>query len=92
MIRIDQFAAVVPTYLKESQLAAEQIDLDGTLVLWFDGPHHVVRIDESGRELVETARSAGPTLIVPIEELTVRIEGLDRAAAIEVARSIIGTD
>lgn len=90
--RVDQFAGVVPTFLKESLLVAEQIDLNGTPALWFDGPHHVVRIDESGREQVETARSAGPTLIVPVGELTVRIEGLDRAAALEVARSISGTD
>jgi hypothetical protein len=90
--RIDQFAGVVPTYLKESQHAAEQIDLGGTAALWFDGPHQVIRIDESGREQVETARSAGPTLIVPVGDLTIRIEGLDRTAAIDVARSLTGTD
>lgn len=90
--RVDQFAGVVPTYLKETQRAAEQIDLDGTTALWFDGPHQIIRIDKSGREQVETARSAGPTLIVPVADLTIRIEGLDRADAIEVARSITGTD
>jgi hypothetical protein len=92
VIRLDQFSGVEPTYLKESQRAAEIVDVDGTMALWFDGPHHVVRLDEAGREYVETARSAGPTLILPAGEITVRIEGLDRSAAIETARSLTGTD
>ncbi|HEX6233487.1 MAG TPA: hypothetical protein VFZ63_10210 [Jiangellaceae bacterium] len=90
--RMDQFIGVAPTYLKEFLYAAEQIDLGSTTALWFDGPHQVTRIDEAGREQVETARSAGPTLIVPIGDLTIRIEGLDRDRAVEVARSITGTD
>jgi hypothetical protein len=92
VIRLDQFSGVEPIYLKESQRAAEMVDVDDTTALWFDGPHHVVRLDEDGREYVETARSAGPTLIMPVGEVTVRIEGLDRSAAIETARSLTGTD
>ena len=92
VIRLDQFSGVQPIFLKESQQAAEVVDVGATTALWFDGPHHVVRLDEAGREYVETARSAGPTLIMPIGEVTIRIEGLDRAAAIDMARSISGTD
>jgi hypothetical protein len=92
VIRLDQFSGVEPIYLKESQRAAEMVDVDDTTALWFDGPHHVVRLDEDGREYVETARSAGPTLIMPVGEVTVRIDGLDRSAAIETARSLTGTD
>ena len=92
VIRLDQFSGVEPTFLKESQRAAEIVDVGATTALWFDGPHHVTRLDEAGREHVETARSAGPTLILPVGEVTVRIEGLDQSAAIEVASSIVGTD
>ncbi len=90
--RIDQFANAKPTFIKEIQYAAETIIVDGETTLWFDGPHHVIRIDSSGQERVETARSSGPTLIFPVGELTVRIEGLDRSEAVAVARSILGTD
>jgi hypothetical protein len=92
VIRLDQFSGVEPTYLKESQRAAEIVDVGWTTALWFDGPHHVVRLDKAGREYIETARSAGPTLIMPVGDVTVRIEGLDRSAAIEAARSLKGTD
>jgi hypothetical protein len=92
VIRLDQFSGVEPTFLKESQRAAEIVDVGATTALWFDGPHHVVRLDEAGREYVETARSAGPTLIMPVGDVTVRIEGLDRTTAIETARALTGTD
>lgn len=92
VIRLEQFSGVEPTFLKESQRAAEMVDVGRTTALWFDGPHHVVRLDEAGREYIETARSAGPTLILPVGDVTVRIEGLDRSAAIDTARSLTGTD
>ena len=92
VIRLDQFSGVEPTFLKELHRAAHMVDVGATTALWFDGPHHVVRVDEDGREYTETARSAGPTLIMPVGDVTVRIEGLDRATAIDLARSISGTD
>lgn len=92
VIRLDQFSGVDSAFLKESQRAAEIVEVGATTALWFDGPHHVTRLDEAGQEYVETARSAGPTLIMPIAAVTIRIEGLDREAAIETALSLTGTD
>jgi hypothetical protein len=91
VIRLDQFAGDSPTFAKESAFPVEEIDLGGTTGLWFDGPHHLIRVDEHGNQQLEPARSAGPTLVMQVDGLTLRLEGMDRVAAAELARSILGT-
>lgn len=93
-VRLDEFQGeVAPGFVKRTHDDFEFIDLGrGRTGLWFGEPHEVLPLDEAGREQVELARSSGPTLVWPVGEVTLRLEGLARDDAITLARSTLGTE
>lgn len=91
-VRLDQFEGrFAPFFVKRSAAAAEIVDVHGRPGLWFDGPHHLSGMDRHGREIIATARSAGPTLLWRVDGITLRLEGADRGRALEIARDAAGT-
>jgi hypothetical protein len=90
IVRLDQFEGdLAPAFVKYAD--AEDLDLDGHPAIWFDGPHPLVALDPDGRLYAESARSAGPTLVWQVDDITLRLEGASRDRAIEIARSVLDT-
>lgn len=91
-VRLDQFEGqLAPFFVKRAAGAAEIVDVDGRTALWFDGPHRITVLDEDGRELITTSRTAGPTLLWQVGAVTLRLEGADRERAIDIAEAVDGT-
>ncbi|HEY8454705.1 MAG TPA: hypothetical protein VIL34_03870 [Actinopolymorphaceae bacterium] len=93
-IRLDEFAdQLSPLFFKKVLSGTgEYVEVGGRGGLWLPKPHHVVLLDENGRERIESARSAGPTLIWETRGLTLRLEGVsDRKRALEIAASTTGS-
>jgi hypothetical protein len=68
----------------------QQLGIDGRLALWIGGgPHEVAVVDPvTGKELHDSSRLAGHTLLVDHGDVTLRIEGaLTRDRAVEIAGS-----
>ena len=87
--RLDQSSSLSYTFAKFSE-TLETVSVDGRDALWFEDSHQVAVLDEHGREVVESRRRAGSTLIWMVGDTTLRLEGeltLDRAVTIaETAR------
>jgi hypothetical protein len=68
----------------------ENITVGGARGYWIDGaPHFFVYLDANGREIQDTYRSVGQTLVWFRDGITYRLEtGLDRDAAIRLAESL----
>ncbi|HEX6195337.1 MAG TPA: hypothetical protein VFZ37_05475 [Jiangellaceae bacterium] len=89
-IRLDQFdGEMAPVFLKQAE--HEEITVAGRPAIWIGRPHLLVPLDPDGREYGAQGREAETTLIWQADDVTLRLEGLNRAAAIELAESIAGT-
>ena len=65
----------------------------GNDALWFERPHEVVFLDDQGRPRTESARLAGHTLIWPVGDVTMRLEGdLSLERAVEIGSSAVPFD
>ena len=89
-IRIDQFAAGLDPYFWKTSPVAQHVDVGGRDAIWFPVPHEVVVVPEGGAPETHPPRLAGQTLVVPVGEVTVRIEGddLDLVRAVAIAASL----
>jgi hypothetical protein len=78
-VRLEQFQSEVsPMYIKKYYESLEYVpDLNG---YWFKTPHELVLADE------RVVRIAGPTLVWVRDGVTFRLEGADKARAVELAR------
>lgn len=89
-IRLDEFdGEMSPVFLKRAE--HEQVTVAGRPAIWIRDAHLLTPLDPEGREYVDLVRAADSTLIWQVGDVTLRLEGLDRAAAIEVAQSTAGT-
>lgn len=88
-LRLDEFeGAISPGYVKRTA-DVEFVTVDGAVTLWFDQPHELVPVDVSGEPLAELARPAGPTLVWVVDDVTLRLEGMDKDSALEIAGSVL---
>jgi hypothetical protein len=78
-VRLEQFQAEVsPLYFKKYYESLEFVpDIDA---FWFKTPHELVLADQ------RVVRIAGPTLVWVRGGVTYRLEGVDKARAVELAR------
>jgi hypothetical protein len=87
-VRLDQFDGRLDYTIAKTSPGVQYANVDGTDALWFERPHEVVVLDEEGNRREESARLAGHTLIWPVGNLTMRLEGdLTLGRAIEIAES-----
>jgi hypothetical protein len=85
-IRLDQFEGMVSPHFVKRTPGAEFLTLEnGAQAVWFGESHEVLPLGDDGEEIVELSRTAGPTLVWTVGDLTLRLEGLDRAEAVAVA-------
>lgn len=96
--RIDGFTAAPtprangPAAVFWKRAAYEEITVDGLPAIWIESAHPLMPLDAEGDEDGESTRIAASTLIWEVDGVTLRLEGLDRTAAIEVAESSPGTE
>jgi hypothetical protein len=94
-VRLDQFAdPVSPVYVKTAVVGttATPVAVGGREAWWLGTPHDLVLLAPDGTERTETARVAGPTLVwLDDDGVTFRLEGAQRARAVEIAASALGT-
>lgn len=91
-VRLDQFdGRLSALFLKTAVIeeTAERLEVGVDEAWWFSEPHRLVVLDD-GRERTESARVAEPTLVWRSGEVTLRLEGLGRERAVEVAESVAG--
>lgn len=87
-VRLDQFDGRLDFTIAKTSPGATFVTVNHGDAIWFDRPHEVVVLDEQDNPRTETARLAGQTLIWPVGDTTVRLEGdLGRERAIEIAES-----
>lgn len=92
-VRLDQFDGQLDWRIAKTSPGVRYADVAGVDALWFDRPHEVVLLDEGGEPRRESARLAGHTLIWPVGDLTMRLEGdLSLSRALEVASSAVPYD
>ncbi|HEY6740142.1 MAG TPA: hypothetical protein VI076_14965, partial [Actinopolymorphaceae bacterium] len=90
-VRLDEFDGTpAPGFYKKYYGRPEQVTIaGGAWALWLPSSHEVTVLDAYGREIPDTRRSSGPTLVWPRGEVTLRLEGLsDLDAAIRIAESV----
>lgn len=88
-VRLDEFKGeVAPAFVKRSN-DVEFVMLDGGNAIWFATPHEVLPLGENGEELVELTRSAAPTLVWSVGDVTLRLEGLAKTEAAELAEDVL---
>ena len=92
-VLLDQFDGHLgPTFIKTiGGIETEVVRIRGADAWWIGAPHDLTYVDRDGRELTETARLAGRTLVWDAGNgVTFRLEGerLDRAEALAIARSV----
>lgn len=77
-VRLEQFqSGIEPRYIKQYYDGLDYIpEIPG---FWFSTPHQLVLVDE------RVVRIAGPTLVWERDGVTFRLEGVDRARAVELA-------
>ncbi len=64
------------------------MSVDGRDALWFEDSHQVAVLDEQGREVVESRRRVGSTLVWMVGDTTLRLEGeLTLGQAVAIAES-----
>ncbi|MFN0153057.1 MAG: hypothetical protein ACKVUT_01600 [Gaiella sp.] len=83
-VRVDEYAGKIVS--REARVVF--VDVGGATALWIEGARHLAL--PAGRASVEAGRLAGDTLIVADASGTIRIEGLDREAAIRLAGELAG--
>ena len=87
-IRLDQFDGRLDFRIAKTSPGVQYASVAGVDALWFEEPHEVVILDEQDQPRTETARLAGHTLIWPLDDLTLRLEGdLTLERAVEIGAS-----
>lgn len=77
-VRLEQFqSGIEPLYLKRYYGSLDYIDQINAF--WFKAPHDLVLVDK------RVVRIAGPTLVWERDGVTFRLEGVDKARAVELA-------
>ena len=85
--RLDQSSSYTYTFAKTSE-TFQTVSVDGEEALWFGDSHEVAIVDADGREVRETRRRAGSTLIWMVDDTTLRLEGaLSLTEAVALAES-----
>jgi hypothetical protein len=85
--RLDQSSSLSYTFVKTAE-TFESVSVDGRDALWFEDSHQVAVLDEDGREVVESRRRVGSTLIWMVGDTTMRLEGeLTLEQAVMIAES-----
>ena len=87
-VRLDQFDGRLDFRIAKTSPGVQYAAVGDTDALWFEEPHEVVILDDEERPRTESARLAGHTLIWPVGDLTMRLEGdltLERAVGIGVS-------
>jgi hypothetical protein len=88
-IRLDEFAAPVDPYFWKSSPVAEHVAVAGRDALWFPVPHEVTVVPEGGAPETHAPRLAAQTLVLPLDDITLRLEGdLDEDRAVEILSSL----
>jgi hypothetical protein len=89
-VRLDQFDGRLDFRIAKTSPGVQYASVAGVDALWFEEPHEVVILDEQDRPRTETARLAGHTLIWPLDDLTMRLEGdLSLERAVEIGSSAV---
>ena len=89
VVRVDQIDARLDYVMAKTASDVTYTAVAGDFALWFDRPHEVVVLDDSGDQRRVQARLAGHTLIWERAEVTLRLEGdLSLARATEIAGSM----
>ena len=92
-VRLDQFDGRLDYRIAKTSPGVRYAAVAGVDALWFDRPHEVVLLGAGGEPRRESARLAGNTLIWPVGDLTMRLEGdLGLTEAVEVASSAVPYD
>ena len=87
-VRLDQFDGRLDFRIAKTSPGVQYASVAGVDALWFEEPHEVVILDEQDQPRTETARLAGHTLIWPLDDLTLRLEGdLSLERAVEIGAS-----
>ncbi len=87
-LRLDQFDGRLDFTLAKTSPGVVYAAVGPVDALWFDRPHSVVVLDQEGNPREESARLAGHTLIWPVGDLTMRLEGdVSLERAVEIAES-----
>lgn len=87
-VRMDQFEG--PLLAKLVRVPADPVTLGGGVTaLWVAEPHELRLEEGMPFDPAGDARPAGPTLVLAVGEVTVRLEGADRHRAVEIARSLL---
>jgi hypothetical protein len=88
-VRIDEIADPLDPYFWKSSPSAEHVLVEGQDAIWFPEPHDVVVVPDGGTPTTHAPRLAGQTLVLPVDGLTVRLEGtFDLERALEIAASL----
>ena len=87
-VRLDQFEGRLDFRIAKTSPGVQYASVAGVDALWFEEPHEVVILDEQEQPRTETARLAGHTLIWPLDDITLRLEGdLSLERAVEIGAS-----
>lgn len=87
-VRLDQYAGTPDYAVVKAAPRMRFVTVDGRDALWFPTAHRFALLDEAG-DRAAGFRVADRTLVVPLADSTVRIEGrLTLAEAIDLARSL----
>jgi hypothetical protein len=93
LVRLDQFDGRLDFRIAKTSPGVRYAAVAGNDALWFEEPHEVVFLDDEGNPRTETARLAGNTLIWPVGEVTMRLEGdLGLGRAVEIGSSVVPWD
>lgn len=88
-VRLDQFAAGLDPFFWKSSPVAEHVDVGSRDALWFPVPHEVVVVPDGGDPETHPPRLAGRTLVLPVDGITLRLEGaVDLERAVEIMSSL----
>ena len=87
-VRLDQFDGRLDFTIAKTSPGAQYVSVNSRDAIWFERPHEVVVLAAQGNPRTETARLAGQTLIWPMGDTTLRLEGdLTLERAVEIAES-----
>jgi hypothetical protein len=85
--RLDQSSSYTYTFAKTSE-SFQLVSVDGQEALWFPDSHEVAIVDAEGREVTESRRRVGSTLVWMVGGSTLRLEGeLSLTQAVALAES-----
>ena len=92
-VRLDQFDGRLDFRVAKTAPGVQYAAVGNTDALWFEDPHEVVILDDQERPRTESARLAGHTLIWPVDDHTMRLEGdLTLERSVEIGESALPFD